>query len=93
MHELLRHWGALAADALFTWLGVGAYYFVLSLGVLDFQLLRRREIDLPALRMLGWLASLAGVTTIAAIGLPVALARPGHRLGRLSRRARQVAGR
>src|SRR5262249_55511 len=59
------HWGAFAADALFSWLGVGAYYLVVSLGVLDFQLLRRREIDSPALRMLGWIASLAGVTAIA----------------------------
>jgi S-DNA-T family DNA segregation ATPase FtsK/SpoIIIE len=63
-------WGALAADLLLNVLGLGAYYLVLSLGVLDVQLLRRREIDLPALRMTGWLASLIGVTTLAAIGFP-----------------------
>src|SRR5512145_3037786 len=48
------YWGALAADLLLNLLGVGAYYLVLSLAVLDVQLLRRREIDLPALRMTGW---------------------------------------
>jgi S-DNA-T family DNA segregation ATPase FtsK/SpoIIIE len=63
-------WGALAAEALFSLLGVGAYYFVLSLAVLDFQLLRRQEIDMPALRALGWIASLFGATTIAALALP-----------------------
>ena len=60
-------WGALAASALFTWLGLGAYYFVLSLAILDYQLLRRREIDMPALRATGWVASLWGVCTIAAL--------------------------
>jgi S-DNA-T family DNA segregation ATPase FtsK/SpoIIIE len=60
-------WGALAASALFTWLGLGAYYFVLSLAILDYQLLRRREIDMPALRVVGWVASLWGVCTIAAL--------------------------
>ncbi|HZN36820.1 MAG TPA: DNA translocase FtsK 4TM domain-containing protein, partial [Pirellulaceae bacterium] len=64
------YWGALTADLLLNLLGVGAYYLVLSLAVLDVQLLRRREIDLPALRMTGWLASLLGVTTLAAIGFP-----------------------
>ena len=57
--NLCGFWGALAADALFTWFGVGAYYAVFSLAVLDYQLLRRRTIDLPALRMTGWIASLA----------------------------------
>ena len=55
---------------LLTWFGVGAYYLVFSLAVLDFQLLRRREIDSPALRMIGWIASLGGITTIAAIAFP-----------------------
>jgi DNA segregation ATPase FtsK/SpoIIIE, S-DNA-T family len=63
-------WGALAADGLFTLLGLGAYYFVFSLAVLDWQLLRRNEIDMPAMRALGWIASLIGATTIAAIALP-----------------------
>jgi S-DNA-T family DNA segregation ATPase FtsK/SpoIIIE len=63
-------WGALAADALLTWLGVGAYYLVVSLAALDLQLLRRQEIDMPALRTLGWIASIAGGTTIAAMAFP-----------------------
>jgi S-DNA-T family DNA segregation ATPase FtsK/SpoIIIE len=63
-------WGALAADGLFTLLGLGAYYFVFSLAVLDWQLLRRNEIDMPAMRALGWIASLVGATTIAAIAVP-----------------------
>jgi S-DNA-T family DNA segregation ATPase FtsK/SpoIIIE len=63
-------WGALAADALLTWLGLGAYYLVGSLAVLAGQLLCRAAIDLPALRLLGWIASLAGATTIFAIALP-----------------------
>jgi S-DNA-T family DNA segregation ATPase FtsK/SpoIIIE len=70
LSNLCGFWGALAADALFTWFGVGAYYAVFSLAVLDYQLLRRRTIDLPALRMTGWIASLAGITTIAAIAFP-----------------------
>ncbi|HEX5103133.1 MAG TPA: DNA translocase FtsK 4TM domain-containing protein, partial [Pirellulaceae bacterium] len=61
------HWGAFAASALFTWLGLGAYYLVLSLAILDVQLLRRREIDMPALRALGWVASLWGICTLAAL--------------------------
>ena len=70
LHNMCGYFGALAADALLNWFGVGAYYVVLSLGVFTYHLLRRREIDSPALRMLGWIASLAGVTTIAAIGFP-----------------------
>jgi DNA segregation ATPase FtsK/SpoIIIE, S-DNA-T family len=62
--------GAYAAHFGFTWLGVGAYYAIVSLAVLAVQLLRRREIDNPALRMMGWLLSLAGLTTFVAIALP-----------------------
>ena len=63
-------WGALAADILLGGLGVGAYYFVLSLGVLDTFLLRRRPLDAPVVRALGWLLSLAGLVTLAAILVP-----------------------
>jgi S-DNA-T family DNA segregation ATPase FtsK/SpoIIIE len=63
-------WGALAADALFSGLGIGAYYLVFSLAVIDLQLLLRREMDLPALRTIGWIASLVGLTTIVSITLP-----------------------
>jgi len=70
INNICGYCGALAADALLTWLGVGAYYLLFSLGVLDFQLLRRREIDSPALRLIGWIASLVGIATIAAIASP-----------------------
>src|SRR5436190_1233310 len=63
-------WGALASDLLLTSLGVGAYYLVLSAGVLDFTLLRRRRIDSPILRSAGWVASLIGLTTIVAMLAP-----------------------
>jgi S-DNA-T family DNA segregation ATPase FtsK/SpoIIIE len=89
VHNLCGAWGALAADALLTWLGLGAYYLVVSLGVLDFTLLRRREIDNPALRMLGWIASLAGLTTIASIAFPTfspgPIIGPGGYLGALGK--------
>jgi S-DNA-T family DNA segregation ATPase FtsK/SpoIIIE len=70
LHNICGSIGALAADALFTWLGLGAYYLVLSLGVIDFHLLRRRQIDSPALRLIGWIASLAGMTALVAIVFP-----------------------
>ena len=84
-------WGAWAASALLTWLGIGAYYLVLGLAIIDFQLLRRREIDAPVLRAIGWIASLWGVTTIAALAFPwVApgpVIGPGGYLGRWARRS------
>lgn len=70
VHNVCGVWGALAADALLAWMGVGAYYFVLSLAVVDVQLLRRQTIDMPALRAVGWIASLTGATTIAAMAFP-----------------------
>src|SRR6476469_1628303 len=60
IHNVCGYCGALAADALFSWFGAAAYYVVFSLALLDYHLLRRREIDTPALRALGWIASLAG---------------------------------
>ncbi len=59
-------WGALISDVLFHTLGYGAYYFVLSLFVLDVALLRRRDIGSPVLRLAGWLASLVAVTSLSA---------------------------
>jgi S-DNA-T family DNA segregation ATPase FtsK/SpoIIIE len=91
LHNMCGYFGALAADALLSWFGVGAYYVVLSLAIFDYHLLRRREIDSPALRMLGWIASLAGVTTIAAIGFPSVAPGPvigsGGYLGALGKAA------
>jgi len=63
-------WGAYAADLLFTAFGVSAYYLLVSLAVLDYHLLRRREIDTPLVRAIGWLGSLVGLTAIVAIVAP-----------------------
>ncbi len=63
-------WGAIAADVLLNGLGLGAYYVVLALGVVDFVMLRRKDIDTPILRTVGWAASLVGVTTLAALLFP-----------------------
>jgi len=62
--------GALAADMLLTALGVGAYYFVISLAVFDFFLLRRHQIDTPIIRAVGWIATLFGITSTVAILAP-----------------------
>ncbi len=66
----MRAVGALAARLLLSGLGVGAYYLVLSLGALDAVLLARRPVGGPLVRLLGWLLSLAGLTTLAAMATP-----------------------
>lgn len=63
-------WGAYAADLLFTALGLCAYYLLISLAVLDYHLLRRREIDTPVVRAIGWMGSLVGLAAIVAIVAP-----------------------
>jgi DNA segregation ATPase FtsK/SpoIIIE, S-DNA-T family len=63
-------WGALTADLLLNLLGCGAYYLVVSMAVLDFFLLRRYEIDTPVVRAVGWMASLVGITALAALVAP-----------------------
>ncbi len=63
-------WGALSASLALTGFGVGAYYLVLSLAILDTLLLARRQIDAPVVRMVGWCISLTGITSIAALLAP-----------------------
>jgi S-DNA-T family DNA segregation ATPase FtsK/SpoIIIE len=63
-------WGAVTADLLFNAIGIGAYYLVFSLAVLDALLLLRREIESPVVRFAGWLLSLVGLTAMSAILLP-----------------------
>ena len=63
-------WGAVAADILLTSLGFGAYYLVLSLAMFNVALLRRRTIDVPVVRLLGWLISLIGLTSLCAMLMP-----------------------
>ncbi|MDY0167377.1 MAG: DNA translocase FtsK [Thermoguttaceae bacterium] len=62
--------GAWAAWLLFEAFGLGAYYLLASLAVLDALLLARRDIGQPVLRAIGWLASLVGVTALAGMALP-----------------------
>ncbi|HUY32349.1 MAG TPA: DNA translocase FtsK [Pirellulales bacterium] len=62
--------GAWTAHGLFQAIGLGAYYLVVSLAVLDAALLRRRVIGERWLRAIGWGLSLLGVTVLAAMALP-----------------------
>ena len=69
-HNICGKWGALLADLMLNLLGLGSYYLVFSLGVLDLLLLRRQSTNSIVLRTLGWLASLVGLTTLAATLIP-----------------------
>ncbi len=64
------YWGATASRLLFESLGLGAYYLLLSLAAWDAALLVRRQFSQPWLRAGGWLISLAGVATLAAMATP-----------------------
>lgn len=64
------YWGATTSRLLFEALGLGAYYLLLSLAAWDAALLVRRKIGQPWLRAGGWLISLAGVVTLAAMAAP-----------------------
>jgi S-DNA-T family DNA segregation ATPase FtsK/SpoIIIE len=70
VHNACGYWGALAANLLFNTFGYGSYYLIATLALIDFQLLRRKQIDRPVLRAVGWLLSLAGATTIIAVIMP-----------------------
>ena len=61
--------GAVAASLLFNALGLAAYYAVFSLAAVDGVLLTRRTIQGLVLRTVGWLLSLLGVATLAALAL------------------------
>ncbi len=64
------YWGARCSHLLFLGFGLGAYYLVVSLAALDAVLLTRRQSGHPWLRLSGWILSLLGVTTFAALALP-----------------------
>ncbi len=70
LHNACGRWGAIAADLLFTGLGICAYALVVSLAIVDWKLLRRQRIDTPVLRAVGWLLSLVGLATLATLLLP-----------------------
>ncbi len=62
--------GALIADMAFTGFGLGAYYLLGSLVVVDGLLLSRRAIRDLGVRAAGWGLSLVGLTTLASMALP-----------------------
>ncbi|MBA4106858.1 MAG: DNA translocase FtsK [Pirellula sp.] len=71
--------GAYAAHALYAGVGFGAYYLLGSLVTVGVLLLKRREIDQPALRGVGWAISLAAFATLIAMLLPQS--SPGPEVG------------
>lgn len=56
--------GAYAAHALFAGVGYATYYLLGSLAIVGVLLLKRREIDQPVLRGVGWAISLAAFATL-----------------------------
>jgi S-DNA-T family DNA segregation ATPase FtsK/SpoIIIE len=81
--------GAILADVALEGLGLGAYYLVASLAILDVWLLARRPITDPVLRTVGWLLSLVGVCTLSAMLIgawsPGPVIGPGGYLGAAGR--------
>ena len=62
--------GSMVSTLLFEGLGIGAYYLLMSVAILDAVLLARRQISMPLVRLIGWLVSLAGLCTLAAMAVP-----------------------
>lgn len=70
IHNACGRWGAVAADVTLNLFGIGAYFLVASLAVTSVHLLRRKPVDAPYLRAVGWLASLVGLVTLAQMLAP-----------------------
>jgi S-DNA-T family DNA segregation ATPase FtsK/SpoIIIE len=81
--------GAVVAETLLEAIGLGAYFLVVSLAVLDAALLARRKVTEPILRLAGWLVALVGVTTLLAMSFsgasPGPVIGPGGYLGATGR--------
>jgi S-DNA-T family DNA segregation ATPase FtsK/SpoIIIE len=58
------------AHHLFESLGVGTYYLTGSLAIFTLFLFARREINQPVLRAMGWVVSVIGLSTLAALVAP-----------------------
>jgi S-DNA-T family DNA segregation ATPase FtsK/SpoIIIE len=71
--------GAVAANLLFQSLGLGAWYLLITLGVLLGLIVTKREPGEPVCRATGWTLSLIGLTTLAALA-PLSLS-PGPAIG------------
>jgi DNA segregation ATPase FtsK/SpoIIIE, S-DNA-T family len=70
VHNACGWAGAYVANYMFETLGLGAYYVLASLAVVTALLLAHREIDQPMLRAVGWIVSLTGLVTLAALAVP-----------------------
>jgi S-DNA-T family DNA segregation ATPase FtsK/SpoIIIE len=80
--------GAIAADALLQGFGVGAYYLIGSLALLDGWLLARRPVSQPRLRAIGWLMSLLALCTLTSLATswsPGPVIGPGGYVGAAGR--------
>ena len=71
--------GAVLAQWALEGLGIGAYYLIFSLAILDVMLLARQPIDQRVIRAGGWFLSLLGMTTLIALVGPQA--SPGPVIG------------
>jgi DNA segregation ATPase FtsK/SpoIIIE, S-DNA-T family len=70
IHNVCGRSGAIVSHALFEAMGLGAYYLAFSLAAFDFVLLTRRKVPQPWFRLLGWICSLLGVTTLVEMACP-----------------------
>ena len=70
VNNLCGRSGAWVAWMLLEALGLGAYYLLASLAVLNALLLARFNITHPVLRGMGWLASLVGLTALGGLAVP-----------------------
>ncbi len=77
--------GAMAAEWLLEAIGLGAYFLVFSLALLDAALLSRRQVGDPWFRAAGWCLALLGITTLLSMGFhgatPGPVIGPGGYLG------------
>jgi S-DNA-T family DNA segregation ATPase FtsK/SpoIIIE len=71
--------GAYVSHYLLESVGVGAYYGIASLAALSLILLLRRNIDQPIVRAVGWVLSLAALSTLAHMLMPNST--PGPEVG------------
>ena len=68
--------GAWMSDMLIHVLGIGSYYLVLGLVVLEVMLFRHRGVRAPWFKTVGWMISLVGLTAIGYLLLPNWIAGP-----------------
>jgi len=69
-HNACGRLGALMSGFLLEGFGLGAYFVAASALVLNIILLMRRSVTEPNLRLVGWLLTLWGLCTLAALAMP-----------------------